>query len=109
MKKTFAVFVVILALVAFTTVSFAADIQIEKKIENIVFKKDKNGSEFARIVVADTGTLNGISYKKTSSVMAFSDMTPTVRGLKKGQTLKAIVSEQNFRGTPSYLLLKVLR
>lgn len=108
-KHSFIVVVIVLALFAFVTAGIAADVQIEKKIENVVFKKDKNGSTFARIIVADEGNLNGITYKKSTSVMAFGDVAKEVKGLKKGQTLKAIAAEQEYRGTKSYTLLKVLR
>ena len=101
--------ITILCLLAFASVSFATDVQIEKKIDQIVFKKDKNGSEYARIIVQGTGDLNGVQYTKAMSVMAFGDQAKEAKMLKKGMILKAICAEQQFRGATNYQLLKVLK
>ena len=108
MKKIVSIIIAI-AICSIAAFSFAADVVIEKKIDQIVFKNDKNGSPYARIIVQATGTLNGVTYNKAASVMAFGDLVADAKTLKKGQTLKAIVSEQNFRGATSYQLLKVLK
>lgn len=108
-KHSFAVGIIILVLFSFVTYGIAADVVIEKKIENIVFKKDKNGQPYARIIVKDKGTLNGVSYDKSASVMAFGDQVASAKTLRKGQMLKAIAAEQSFRGSISYQLLKVLK
>lgn len=108
MKKVLVFCVLMLSLVAFTGVSIAQDAVITKKIENIVFKKDKNGNPYARIIVKDQSELNGISYEKGVSAMAFSDTIASVKGLKKGDTLKAVVSVGEYRGNKSFTILKVL-
>lgn len=101
--------IVVLSIFCCVMVGMAADTVIEKKIENVVFKKDKNGQQYARIIVQDQGTLNGVTYNKSASVMAFGDQVASAKSLKKGQTLKAIVAENTFRGGTSYQLLKVLK
>jgi hypothetical protein len=88
--------------------AYAEDKIIEKKVDGIVFKKDKNGNQYARIFITDTAEINGVQYPKTMSVMAFGDAAMEAKNVKKGQTLKAVVQEQDFRGSKSYLLLKVL-
>lgn len=109
MKKFYAVIFALLTLVCFATVSMATDIIVEKKIKQIVFKKDKNGADYARVIVSQTKTLDGVTYDKDTSMMGFGDTTKELKGYKKGQMLKAVVTENQFRGGISYNILKVLK
>ena len=63
---------------------------IDKRIENIIFKKDKHSNEYARIIVNETHTLNGISYDRGVRCMVFGDLVAKARMLKKGQRLQGI-------------------
>ncbi len=63
-----------------------SDVQfIDKRIEAIVFKKDKRSNEYARIIVNETHTLNGIPYDRGVRCMVFGDLVAKARRLKKGQ------------------------
>ena len=108
-KRIFAVTIMLAIALAFAMPAFTADIMLDKKIQQITFKKDKNGNDYARIIIADDRTLNGVDYKKDTVVIAFSDVIQSVKGLKKGQNLKAIVSESMFRGGKSYQLLSIIK
>ncbi len=100
--------VAVLALVSFGTAVFAEELIIEKKVNAVTFKKDKNGNEYSRIIVSEKKELNGVAYNKDVSVMAFGDQVATVKTLKKGDTFKAVVADNNFRGNTSYQLLKLM-
>lgn len=109
MKKFYAVLIALLIAVCFATVAVAQDVMIDKKVNAITFKKDKNGNEYARITVTDKATMNGITYDKSVSIMAFGDMATAVKaaGLKKGDTLKGVANKGEYKGNPSYTLLGI--
>lgn len=109
MKKFYAVLFALLTLVCFATVSMATDMIVEKQIKQIIFKKDKNGAEYARLIVGTTKTLDGVSYSKDTSMMGFGDIVKELKTYKKGQNIKAVVAENQFRGGISYNILKVLK
>jgi len=110
MKKSLMVVLTVVAMIfCFTTAVFAQDVVMEKQIKNISFKADKNGKQYARVIVAGTATLNGITYAKDLFITGFdSDVVTALKSYKKGQTLKVIVSEGQYRGNPSYTILKVI-
>ena len=107
MKKLFIVFVTFFALIAFTGLAIAEDLQVAFPIERVLVKKDKAGNPYCRILVQNTKELNGVIYSSTASVMAFGDQVTAASRLKKGDTLKAIVARSEFRGGVSYQLLKI--
>lgn len=111
MKKFYAVLIAVFTVFCFATAALAADMVIEKKINQIVYKTDKNGNPYARIIVSEQKTLNGVTYNKDVSVMAFGDMYKEVKasGLKKGDTLKGVASQSEFRGGVSYQLLALTK
>ena len=109
MKKIFTtLFVAIILAIASLAVA-APDMMMEKEIQQIVFKKDKNGNDFARIIVKDQRELNGVKYDREVAVMAFGDKAQAVRAYRKGQTIKAVVSVGEYRGNPSYTILHVVK
>lgn len=109
MNKIYSIVIALLVALCFCTVAIAQDVVIEKKINQIVYKKDKNGNEYARIMVNDKASLNGITYEKSVSIMAFGDQCQAVKtsGLKKGDTFKGVVNKGEWKGNPSYTLLGI--
>jgi hypothetical protein len=98
-----------LMLVCFAATVFASDVMIQKEVKNITFKKDKNGSEYARIIITDAKTLNGVTYQKDVPVMVFGDKVAQAKTLKKGSTFKAIVSTGEYRGNTSYAVIDFVK
>lgn len=109
MKKVSAILVVLAVIFCFASVAMASEVMLQKQIKNIVFKNDKNGRPYARIIIDDKATLNGVTYDKTVSVMAFGDTVAQVKGLKAGSTIKAIASVGEYKGNKTYTILKVVR
>jgi hypothetical protein len=78
------------------TIEFSSDggksdvLFIDKRIEAIFFKKDKHANEYARIIVNETHTLNGIPYDRGVRCMVFGDLVVKARMLKKGQRLQGV-------------------
>lgn len=107
MKKIVSLFVILFALLAFTSVVLAEDVVLNTTVERAIVKKDKNGNAYVRVLIQDKRELNGVTYDKTTSVMAFGDQVTAASKLKKGDTLKAIVAKSEFRGGVSYQLLKI--
>lgn len=108
MKKV--LFAALLACLMFSaTFALAADVVLDKEIKSISFKKDKNGNEYAQIIISETTTLSGVSYDKDIIVMAFGATSAPLKGYKKGQTFKAVASEGSYNGNKTYTVLKVVK
>jgi hypothetical protein len=95
---------VVLALFSFTTFAYAEDVMLDKKVERVTLKKDKNGNPFAILIVKDTKELNGMSYTGDIPVFAFGEAYADVKNLKKGDQLKAIAAKGTYNGQPNYRL-----
>lgn len=100
----FFIFTVLVMFAFSTTVAFAEDLAIDKKIERVTLKKDKNGNPFAVLIVKDTKELNGMQYTGDVPVFAFGDAYSNVKNLKKGDQLKGIVAKGTYNGQPNYRL-----
>lgn len=110
-RKNFGVIIALVVMFSFALLlgtACAEDMVLDKKIERVQIRKDRNGSEYVRIFVKDSASLNGVKYDKTVSVFAFGDTIGQAKTLKKGTMLHAIVEKRDFRGSPSYTLLKLL-
>ena len=106
MNKFLTIIIVLIALVAFsTTVALAEDLKLEKKIERVTLKKDKNNNPFAILIVKDTKSLDGVTYTGDVPVFAFGDQYGQVKNLKRGDTLKAIVAKRSYNGNQNYQIL----
>jgi|ADurb_Cas_01_Slu_FD_contig_21_2629360_length_678_multi_10_in_0_out_0_1 hypothetical protein len=107
--KKFSIILISMIFILSWGFAHAADVMIEKTVKQIVFKTDKNGNPYARVISTEKATINGITYDKDISLMAFGDIYKELKSIKKGQTLKAIAKEQTFRGATSYQILKVVK
>ena len=108
-RSMFTLAIVLLTLLSFAGLVLAEDVQLNSPVEKVVIKKDKNGDTYARILIKDAKEMNGVSYNKDTSAMAFGDMVADAKKLKKGETLKCIASKRDFRGGTSYQVLKFLK
>jgi hypothetical protein len=75
---------------------------------SVLLKNDKNGVLYARILIADFRELDGIQYKRRPAPCGSVPCKTSGTNLKKGDTLKAIVAKNKFRGGTSCEILKVL-
>lgn len=98
----------VLCLFTFAGFAVAEDQIMNKKIDNVKFKKDKNGNPYAMFIVPVQKELNGISYSTGAAVMAFSDVYAKAKTLKKGDTLHAVVAKGEYKGRTSYTVLKFI-
>ena len=109
MKRILAISLIV---TSFCFASFAAaqDVVLEKTIQNIMFKKSKAGNEFARVMINEKATLNGISYNKQVGCVAFDgEIVKKLKSYRKGQVMKAIASEGEYKGSKSYVILEVVK
>lgn len=111
MKRNYVAMLVLTLAIIFCCATFATakDIQITKEIDQITFKKDKNGNDYARVIVTEKRTLNGVTYDRSVVVMAFAEQAAKLKGYKKGQKLNAIVEEGEYKGNVTYRILDVIK
>jgi len=107
MKKI--IVAIVMAVSVITTSAFAQDIMMKKKISSIMVKNDKNGNPYTRIFVSIDASLDGIKYTKSVSIMAFGQIGEEAAAkLKTGDTINAICTEGEYKGSPSYQLVALL-
>jgi len=104
MKKIIAI---ILTSFLMAGMAYAKDKVIEKEIVSITQNFDKNGNEYTRLLIKEDKQLNGVKYSIDTPVMAFGKIAG-IEGLKTGKNLKAVVSEQEYRGNKSYILRAII-
>jgi hypothetical protein len=90
--------------------AMAKDLLINAEITDVVLDKDVNGNDFARIIVKEQKTMNGVKYEKGTPCMAFIGTVgeagiATAKALKPGMNLRAVVSEREYQGRTSYTIL----
>ena len=85
------------------------DVLLNAKVQDVAIAMDKNGKQYVRVIVNEQRTLQGISYEVGVPVMAFGIHVEEAKGLKKGQTLKAICERHEAKGKVSYTILKIVR
>jgi len=106
----FAMLALFIALAAFPTYSHAEDKLVDVKItQGVTFKKDKNGNTFGRTFIKEKRSLNGIEYDADTPLMFFGSTVEHAKKLKVGSTTKLIVSAKDYKGSPSYNVVAVLK
>jgi len=110
MKRVSTIIALIVAMIfCCVTLAAAEDVMMTKTVKSITFKKSKNGNQYARIMIGDKATLNGVSYNKDTSAMVFdSELLAHAKTIKKGSTIKFIADKGTYRGSVSYTILKFL-
>jgi len=93
-------------------VAFAAEAS-EKIMEitpkAISFQPDKNGKEYARVIISEEKVLSGYKYKTSVTMTAFnSEAISQLKNKTAGETFKTIVQERSYRGNKTYLILAVI-
>lgn len=108
MRKSFAVLFAVICMLVFIGVCYGEDVILEKKIDRVNLRKDKNGAPYASIIVQDTKELQGVKYEAGTALMAFGDQYGQAKNFKKGDTIKCVASKREFNGRTSYTILKVV-
>lgn len=86
--------VIVVLLVAFTTVAIAEDKVITGKLERVILKKDKNGNPFSVLIMKSPKSLQGISYTSDAPFFCFGDVHNQCKALKAGQPAKLVYSDR---------------
>ena len=77
----------IVALTFTISTAWAVDEQITSTIDSVITKLDKNGDEYARIVVTvDTSLANGVAYKREKMLMVFGELAQKAKLMTAKQT-----------------------
>jgi hypothetical protein len=83
----------------------AAEKIVEVQIDGMVTKLDKNGNEYSRLIVQETRKISGMPYQIGIPTMAFGAHNTVLKSKKQGDTVKLIVAEKIYNGSPTYTVL----
>lgn len=96
----------LLAVALIAGFALAADVELNTTITDISFSLDKNGREYARIIIQEPRQSGSIKYVKSLPVMVFGEeMVAQAKALKKGDTLHCIATLGEYQNRESYTLL----
>ena len=103
MKKLFTI-ISILTMFAVAGQAFATDKMVNSRVDSVVTSLDKNGASYTRLIINENRTLEDQSYTVTVPVMVFGKDAAIASKMKVGDTLKAIIAENEYQGRTSYTL-----
>jgi len=110
MKKFFAVIAMVCMLsVSLVAPALAVDKILNDKIQSATVAIDKNGNQYVRLIVNEERKLQGVAYEVGVPVMVFGELAEKAKGLKAGDTIKAIVASRMYQGNTSYTLRAFLK
>jgi len=114
MKKFFKVNVLLIAvlivgLMSITGLASAKDLMLESEITSISIQPDKNGNDYGRIFIQEDRELNGVGYKASVAVMCFGDTVEAAKTYSKGDSFKAVVSTNQYKGRLNYNVIQFIQ
>lgn len=111
MKKTHTALagLIVILILSMITIASAEDKLIDTKIDSIVTKLDKNGSEYTRIMIMEKRELSGVKYDATVPVMCFQPVSDQVKTMTKGTKIKMVVRPQEYKGNISYTAIALVK
>ena len=90
--------------------AMAEDKILTAKIQQIEQKLDKNGKAYVRVFIEEQKELSGIQYRTSTAVMGFGQpLVDQMKNLKKGDTIKAVVATNEYKGRTSYNVLALIQ
>jgi hypothetical protein len=109
MKKLFIVALMVLAL-AFAGQSWATDDQLMSgTLKRVDLGVGSNGADYVRLILPVERSLNGMSYEDEIVIMAFGTTVADAKTLQAGDEFKAICKVGEYKGNPSYRVLKIIQ
>jgi len=84
----------------------AGEVMLDTTIEQMTVQQDKNGNEYARLIIKEDRELNGVPYTIEVVTMVFgSDLVAKAQQLSPGDTIKAIATTNEYQGRTNYNVL----
>ena len=97
---------ILVSFIAFTIQSAAAaDLMLDTTVKSVTIATDKNSNDYVRFIIVEDKELNGIAYKADTVVMVFGSIVETAKGYSNGDPLKAIVSQNEYKGRTNYSVI----
>jgi hypothetical protein len=110
MKKSisFIGLMAILAIIGFvwcSTPAHAVEQLLTFKADSVTVLKDKNGADYVRIIMSETKSANGISYKSSAPINAYREMVSEAMKIKPGDTVTCMADKNEYQGKTFYRVL----
>lgn len=98
-------FFALMLAVMFAPQAFAKDVILDTEIQTVTVALDKNGNEYARLIITEPRTLQGVAYTVTVPVMCFGEMVAQAKDFQSGDQLKAIAQTNEYKGRTNYNII----
>ena len=110
MKRLFNVIglMAILAVIGFvwcSTPAHATEQLLTFKAESVTVLKDKNGADYVRIIMSESKTSNGITYKSSAPINAYRELVGDAMKIKPGDTVTCMADKNEYQGKTFYRVL----
>jgi len=96
-------------LVGVATTASAEDKIVEATVSRKIEKLDRNGNPICLLFVAQEHTLQGVSYTKDVMASCFGAVVPKCAAVAEGETVRMIVSPQQYQGSETFLVRHVIQ
>jgi hypothetical protein len=70
----------------------AAEVLLDRPIDQLTFQPDKNGKEYGRAIITVDRDLQGHKYTKGVPVMAFDDKVEILKSYNEGDQLRVVAT-----------------
>lgn len=90
------------------TDAHAKDMVLDATVQSVTIKPDKNGNDYARLIIQEPRELNGIKYNADVMVMCFGTTVEKAQTFTKGDKFRAIASQNEYRGSTSYRVVQFI-
>jgi len=98
----------LLAVIGFvwcSTPAHATEQLLTFKAESVTVLKDKNGADYVRIIMSESKTSNGITYKSSAPINAYREMVSDAMKIKPGDTVTCMADKNEYQGKTFYRVL----
>jgi hypothetical protein len=88
-----------------STPAHATEQLLTFKAESVSVLKDKNGAEYVRIIMSETKSSNGITYKSSAPINAYRELVADAMKIKPGDTVTCMADKNEYQGKTFYRVL----
>jgi hypothetical protein len=107
-KFNIALIIALSLVIGICSIASASDKLLDTEVKQVTIAQDKNGNDYGRIIIVENRELNGVKYTTDVVCMAFGSTVDGAKKLSAGDTIKAVVAENEYRGRLNYNIISFI-